>query len=139
MANPCLTLSNEVRAVLAPYGNQAAASGKDLALAPEAALTLSLVLHELVSNAAKHGALSAPDGRVEVGWRVDEDGAAGPMFCLDWAERDGPPVVPPAGGGFGRSLIEEMPRHDLRAEVRLSFWAKGLAYALAAPLAAIVA
>ncbi len=58
---------------------------------------------------------------------------------LTWAERGGPPVVPSARSGFGRSLLEEMPRHDLGAEVRLDFRAKGLAYALAAPLGVVAA
>jgi two-component sensor histidine kinase len=139
MTNPCLTFANEVRAALAPYSGRVAARGKDVALAPEAALTLSLVLHELATNAAKHGALSAPEGRVEVGWRIDQDGGTGPRFCLSWAERGGPPMVPTARGGFGRALLEEMPRHDLGAEVRLDFRAKGVAYALAAPLSVVAA
>jgi two-component sensor histidine kinase len=131
--------SSSFRTAAIWQSSRVTACGKDLALAPEAALTLSLVLHELATNAAKHGALSAPEGRVEVGWRIDQDGGTGPRFCLSWAERGGPPMVPTARGGFGRALLEEMPRHDLGAEVRLDFRAKGVAYALAAPLSVVAA
>ena len=120
--------------LLAPYGQQVAVSGPDVTLTPRAALTLSMVLHELATNAAKHGALSAPEGRVAVGWEV-----AGPpgatSLSLSWRETGGPPVALPARRGFGRVLIEQAVAHELGGRARLEFGPQGVSYALEADLA----
>ncbi|WCS23795.1 GAF domain-containing protein [Methylobacterium sp. NMS14P] len=98
-----------VKAVLAGvgHGDRIDVSGPEIDLGPRATLSLSLLLHELATNAAKYGALSVPNGRVSVDWRLDgEDEAREVTF--DWAERDGPPVAPPTAGGrkgFGSRLI----------------------------------
>lgn len=84
-----------------------AANGPDLELAPEPALHLALVIHELATNAHKYGALSVPDGRVTLDWEV-VDGT----LRIDWTESGGPPVAPPRRKGFGTALIER----SLRAE-----------------------
>ena len=103
--------------------------GEDVTLTPRAALTLSLVLHELATNAAKHGALSAPEGRVAVGWEV-----AGPpgatSLRLSWRETGGPPVALPARHGFGRVLIEQAVAYELGGRARLEFAPQGVSYAL---------
>ncbi len=78
-----------------------AMSGPDISLAPKAALSLSLLLHELATNAVKYGSLSVPDGIVEVNWR--KDGAA---LVLAWAEKGGPPITPPEHTGLGSRLID---------------------------------
>jgi PAS domain S-box-containing protein len=131
---------------LRPFGARAALNGPDLALTPKAAQTLSLVLHELATNAAKHGALSTPEGRVEVAWGLEAAGpeaapasAAGLELRLRWRERGGPPVAPPARRGFGRTLVEQDWRHELGGKVSLDFRPDGLACELAAPAAAVVA
>ena len=69
-------------------------SGPVVRLSPRAALTLGMMSHELVTNAVKYGALSVPEGRVEVTWMVMADGDGQPMLTLIWQERDGPPVIP---------------------------------------------
>ena len=76
-------------------------SGGDAELSPELALRFALVLHELTTNAHKHGALAGQAGRVEISWRV-EDG----VLALDWAEMGGPPVQMRDYRGFGSELIE---------------------------------
>jgi PAS domain S-box-containing protein len=76
-------------------------TGCDTELPPELALRFALVLHELTTNAHKHGALAAPAGRVEICWTV-EDG----VLALDWTELGGPPVQPRDVRGFGSELIE---------------------------------
>ncbi len=98
-----------VRAVLgaAGHGDRFDVSGPDLDLGPRATLSLSLLLHELATNAAKYGALSVPGGRVAIGWKLDgaDDGDA---FVLDWIERGGPPPTAPSTSGrkgFGSRLI----------------------------------
>ncbi len=106
----------ELRALLeeelAPYAMDAPArvrlTGPAVRLTVNAALSLSMVLHELATNAAKHGAFSAPDGQVAVAWVQDPVGG---KLRLDWREIGGPPVKvqPPSGdrkgGGFGSRLI----------------------------------
>ena len=76
--------------------------GTDLVLTPKSALSLSLTIHELVTNAAKYGAFSTPGGSVAVRWSLADDNG----ISLSWAEVGGPPVQPPARRGFGSTLIE---------------------------------
>jgi len=78
-------------------------SGPRVALSSAQALALGLLFHELATNAAKYGALAHGDGVVEVVWRVDKPGL---ILEIEWAEHDGPPVVPPSRQGFGTRLIE---------------------------------
>ena len=78
--------------------------GPAVALRPEAAQSLGLALHELVSNALRYGALSDARGRVSVTWRVREPSEGGGLEIL-WAEQDGPPVTSPQRSGLGLSLI----------------------------------
>ena len=78
-------------------------TGPDLEVGPRAALSLSLVLHELATNAVKYGALSAHGGKVKVDWDLIEDGE---VFQLRWSEHNGPTVVQPSVPGFGTRLIK---------------------------------
>lgn len=75
-------------------------SGPGIGLSPENTLRLALVLHELATNAAKYGALSVPEGRVHLDWRVE-----GGELVLVWRETGGPRVAEPASRGFGSTLI----------------------------------
>lgn len=103
--------------------------GPELELAPEPALHLALVLHELVTNAHKYGALSVPEGRADLHWVLNGD-----RLRLEWRERGGPPVVPPTRRGFGTALIER----SLKAEggVAVSDYAPdGLRWTLDLPYA----
>ena len=103
-----------------------------------------MAVRELATNAAKHGALSIPAGRVEVGWRVEPAvrapagaGAAGKTLVLEWAEHGGPPVSgPPARRGFGSRLIERgLPAQLGRGgAVALEFAPAGLRCRIRAPL-----
>ena len=74
--------------------------GPDLVIGSRAALSLSLLLHELSTNAVKYGSLSVPDGVVMVDWRIEDD-----CFCLSWREQGGPPARPSGRTGFGSRLI----------------------------------
>lgn len=81
-----------------------ALDGPDMDISPQAALSLSLLLHELATNALKYGALSAGTGKVRIAWRTEEGQA--PALVMDWSESGGPPVTPPSNrGGFGSKLI----------------------------------
>ena len=128
-------LAEVVRATLAPYDSDAArvvVRGPELRLRPNAALALTMAAHELATNAAKHGALSAPGGQVEVTWSVDHLAAdapsvgGGPVLDLRWRERGGPPVATAPVRGFGSRLIEEGISYELKGAVELCFKAEGL-------------
>lgn len=75
-------------------------SGPDFKMQPEAALSLSLLLHELATNAVKYGALSIDTGQVQVNWTLDDG-----CFRLRWEERGGPPACEPVRKGFGSKLV----------------------------------
>lgn len=150
-------LAQLVRATLAPYAEAGAADparllvrGPEVHLKPNAALALHMALHELAANAAKHGALSVPGGRVEVAWSLDRpapgvgpgasgaDPAAAPgggvVLGLLWRERGGPPVAPPSARGFGSRLIEDTLPYQLGGNVRLTFEEQGLECRFVLPL-----
>lgn len=81
-------------------GDRLRRDGPPVELSPDTMLRLALTLHELGTNAAKYGALSVPQGRIELSWRLD-----GPCLELTWRETGGPPVTPPERSGFGTTLI----------------------------------
>ncbi len=90
-------------------------------------------VHELATNAVKHGALSIPAGRVDVGWQVEQaDGLR--TLRLEWIESGGPPVTPPAHRGFGMTLIERSLPHDLNGAVTIDFNPGGVHASLRATL-----
>ena len=106
--------------------------GEPCRLDPRRALALAMALHELGTNAVKHGALSGPEGRVRVAWgqrQVDGED----LIELEWQERDGPPVQPPAQRGFGSRLLERGLKHDLGGDVELTFEPEGLRYRVSIP------
>jgi two-component sensor histidine kinase len=80
--------------------------GPDVELLPSAALTLALTFHELATNAAKYGALSQGEGRLQVTWQLAQDGV-GDVLTLTWREEGGPSVREPSRRGFGSRLIEQ--------------------------------
>lgn len=108
-------------------------SGPQLRLQPRAAVHLGLALHELGTNARKHGALKVPEGRLNVSWRVT--GQRGEQALeLDWVESGGPAVGPPAVQGFGTLLIERGLKHSLGGEARMVFAPTGVMCDLRLPL-----
>ena len=124
-------------AELAPYDRgdgSIVVTGRDIALTPKAGLPLAMAVHELASNAAKYGALSAPAGRLEVRWQVTGGGAGERALTLTWMEAGGPPVQLPPRRGFGTTLIERTLAHELDADVRREFLETGLRCTLAIPL-----
>jgi two-component system CheB/CheR fusion protein len=103
---------------LAPYsgadGANVTMNGPQVMLKPQAALLLALLFHELATNAAKYGALSAPGGRVEVAWTIAGDRPS--RLELTWAERGGPKMDGLSRRGFGTELIERGIRFEYRAK-----------------------
>jgi PAS domain S-box-containing protein len=108
-------------------------SGDEVLLRPGAALTFSLVLHELATNAAKYGALQKPGGLVAVACRVRSND--GRELHLHWAETGGPPVRAPHHRGFGLELIERSVAHQLGGQAVLKYPIEGVSCAITVPLA----
>ena len=108
-----------------------AIEGPFVRLSPNAAVSLNMVFHELATNAARYGALSAPGGRVAVSWAADP---AGHAIILDWRETGGPPVAAPADRGFGSRLIEHAVPREMGGEAQLSFEPDGVRCRMRMPL-----
>lgn len=104
-------------------------SGPKLLLEPTTAQALAVTFHELATNAAKYGALSVPDGRVQVEWSCGPDE---PMV-LRWTETDGPPVDPAKHRGFGTQVMENMIGNQLKGELRVGWRREGLACEIILP------
>jgi two-component sensor histidine kinase len=95
--------------------------GPDVEIGPRHALALTMLLHELCTNASKYGALSVPEGRVSILWSTE----GADVVDLDWTESQGPPVVPPERRGFGTKLIQGSLRGGL-GTVELDFPPEGV-------------
>jgi two-component sensor histidine kinase len=108
--------------------------GDDVALEPSAALALGLTLHELATNAAKHGALASPAGSIEIGAQVGA-GSDGRRLRLTWRERGGPPIRARPRPGFGLMLIEQGLSYQLQGRVALNFRRAGLHCTIDLPVA----
>ena len=115
------TLMGAVAAAAGGDRNRVLREGPDVSLSPQAAVSLTMIVHELVTNAIKYGALSVPDGRVGVTWRVDDG-----TLSLRWVERGGPPVAPSTTPGFGTRLIKRGLSVDGRGSVDLKFAPEGV-------------
>jgi light-regulated signal transduction histidine kinase (bacteriophytochrome) len=120
------SLANLIAAEAGAYlGGKAArvvVRGRDALVGPEAFTTIALVIHEMITNSAKYGALSDSHGRVDIATSFD------PLrrLKIEWSEHGGPPVKPPSRRGFGSTVIERSITHDLKGEARLDFALAGL-------------
>ena len=121
-----------VREALKPFcdGARCASGGPRIRLIPQTAVSLTLAIHELATNASKYGALSRAGGRVTIDWRdSDED-----WLRLRWTESGGPPVSEPTSAGFGSRMLKRALAADLGGEVRLNYPSGGLICEIDAPL-----
>lgn len=103
----------EASAYLGDNGERIRLSGPNVCLDPTAFNTLSLVLHELITNCAKYGALS-DSGHVDLRWLVEADGS----LSISWRESGGPPVTAPTRKGFGTTIVERSIPYDLGGRAR---------------------
>jgi two-component sensor histidine kinase len=118
-----------IRALDAFTPTQVKISGSALDVSPKHALSLSMALHELATNATKYGALSCPEGRVSVQWGIERG-----ILQLDWEESGGPPVAPPTKKGFGSRLLEDLVMRDLAGHTKLSYDVAGVRCSIIATL-----
>ena len=116
-----------VSAQMRPFGETNAgridAAGPLIILKPDAVQHLGLALHELATNASKHGALSGPHGEVLIRWQVNETDE---KVRIHWLERGGPRVMPPQRRGFGHVVIEQIVPRSLNGNGILDFAPAGV-------------
>ena len=107
--------------------------GEPVQVTSDQTMALNLSLHELCTNAAKYGAFSVPDGRLQVNWSTEEVGGS-KLVRLLWKESGGPTVKPPTHKGFGNELIERLCPHELNGEAEVKYEPSGLQCVLTFPL-----
>jgi two-component sensor histidine kinase len=131
------SLRDVVELAIQPYRTEGedafTIAGPSIRLAPKTALAVAMALHELVTNALRHGALSNPGGRVNIHWRTPTEGDAQRMY-VSWSEHNGPQVAGPVRRGFGSRMIESALAAELNGMVRLEFRPTGLVCEIDAPL-----
>ncbi|MDK1386892.1 HWE histidine kinase domain-containing protein [Sinorhizobium sp. 8-89] len=132
-------LQQVLRQTLEPYSEGPTGvlveSGPAVPLGSKQIMSMSLILHELATNAIKYGALSTSAGQVRVRWTVEE--ASAPSVRLVWQETGGPPVAPPASTGFGMQLIDFAVSRELGGRVELNYAPAGLVVEIVAPLGSV--
>jgi two-component sensor histidine kinase len=122
-------LQDVIGRVLQPYllnnSERLRMFGPKVPLAPRPAVVLSMILHEIATNAAKYGALSNDTGTVTLDWEVIEEDAKRKLRLI-WTEAGGPPVSAPVQRGFGSRLIERSARDQLGGEATVDFLPRGV-------------
>jgi PAS domain S-box-containing protein len=130
------------RVQLSPFqevdGVRLTTSGPDVVVKAKAAEQIGLCLHELATNAAKYGALSAPTGAVTIEWRVDTNGDREQCFRLTWREQGGPAVTKPTRSGFGNLVTHRLVPEMLHGKASLEFAPEGITWKLVCPAAEVV-
>jgi two-component sensor histidine kinase/CheY-like chemotaxis protein len=116
-------LSRLVNEELEPFraGDRVNVHGEAAAIKPSVAQNFALAIHELATNAAKYGALSAPDGRLDVSWTLGND-----ALILQWTESGGPPSEPPTKTGFGSKVIDASIKRQLNGDIEREWSGDGL-------------
>ena len=120
-----------VNAALEPFGvaedraERFSVTGENIRLTPKATLALGIALHELATNAVKHGAFSDELGSILISWTTERR-PEGNRLVLRWQEKEGPPVSPSSRKGFGTQVLERGLAHELQAIVHLDYLADGL-------------
>jgi len=132
-----VSLRSLVSEDILPFAGRIEMEGPDIALRARSAQTFALLLYELATNAAKHGALSVPEGRVNLQWRIDNLGGD-PLFHLHWKESGGPVVESPARRGFGELLVRRIAPRDMAGKSEVRYDPEGFEYELQAPLRELI-
>jgi two-component sensor histidine kinase/CheY-like chemotaxis protein len=122
-------IAAEAEAYLGGNANRVRLSGPDVLLEPPAFTTMALIVHELVTNSVKYGALSDQNGMIDIGINLDSEG----RLNILWQERDGPEVKPPTRRGFGSIVIERSIQFDLNGEARVVYARDGLCASFIVP------
>jgi PAS domain S-box-containing protein len=133
-------LNDLVKSHLEPFGldpERIVVDGPPIEIRPEAAQTIGLALHELATNATKHGALKTTTGRLEVSWRVhDED--VPPTLFLEWREDTVAKPDGPTPSGFGRLMLEQLVGASVGGSTKYELGDRRVVWTLSAPLEAVI-
>jgi two-component sensor histidine kinase len=123
-------LASLVNEELEPFraGDRVSVHGPAAAIKPAVAQNFALAIHELATNAAKYGALSASDGKLDVSWTLGRE-----HLVLEWAESDGPAAQPPKKNGFGSKVIDASIKRQLGGEIATDWSSGGLKCTLRVP------
>lgn len=124
---------DSVSATTGELASRVTLEGSEVVLPPQTAVSLAMAVHELCTNAIKHGALSNDTGTIAVRWDVIP-GESGPRLHLEWKESGGPAVTAPTRRGFGSRMIERGLAAELHGSVALEFAPGGLRCTIDAPL-----
>lgn len=137
------SMSEVVKSQLGHYldhqASQIEIDGPSLVVTPEAAQNIGLAVHELSTNAAKYGALSVPEGRVEVRWTRLGGGNGDGRLHMSWTERGGPEVAMPSHRGFGQVVTEQLTARALQGSANLLFARSGVSWTLDIPASHVIA
>ena len=132
-----------VRTQLAPFhnlgDNSVLIEGSELKLNPKAAEHIGLAVHELGTNAVKHGALSTPKGVVKIRWEQEKSGQPKALLRIIWKEIGGPPVEQPQRQGFGEVVLTKLVPVSLQGTASLEFEPEGVKWVLVAPSSSLLA
>jgi PAS domain S-box-containing protein len=120
------------------HASQIEMQGQGLIVTPEAAQNIGLAVHELSTNAAKYGALSVPEGRVEVRWARTGNGSEDARLRMSWTEKGGPEVRLPSHKGFGQVVTEQLTARALQGKAHLMFDRGGVSWTLDIPASHIL-
>jgi PAS domain S-box-containing protein len=123
-----ISLAEIIRRELAPYATSknTEISGSEIMLTAAAGQATAMVIHELVTNAAKHGALSTPKGRVLVHWNRQPNENPRAHLVVEWQEIDGPSVVASSRSGYGTSMIRELIPYELGGRIDFALAREGV-------------
>lgn len=131
------SMADLVRSQLGHYadviGSRILLDGPPVFLSPEAVQNIGMALHELSTNAAKHGALSNEEGKVTISWSLAREADGTRMFRIAWVESGGPVVEPPRRRGFGSTVVTRVVARALDGTVDLQFPQDGLRWTFACP------
>ncbi|WP_262266112.1 PAS domain S-box protein [Microvirga yunnanensis] len=134
-------LRDILRSELEPYDDQTGTrvilTGPDLDVPAHLTLAVGMAVHELTTNAAKYGALSSPQGRVQVTWSLPAADVGESKIRFEWVEHGGPPVAVPDRKGFGTTLLERVLSRQLGGEVEVAFAPEGLRVRVEAALVGV--
>ncbi len=130
------SLGRLVREVLEPYLDRVEILGADIRVRADAGFALSIALHELASNAARHGGLSSPAGALRLSWRVVREGTT-ERFAMDWIESGNESVSAPKRRGFGLRLIDTVIKEQIGGQIAIDYRPEGIAVRMTFPLEAL--
>lgn len=115
-------LENELEAYLGDKAQRVELNGPRILLDPRSFTTMALVIHEMVTNSAKYGALTDGRGSIDIDWEIDDTGS----LKISWTEKGGPPVKAPKRRGFGSTIIERSVPYELQGEANIDYALTGV-------------